>query len=525
MVKTRGNTRKEEKGEKRARRTIHPASDAFMNDNPYSGDDGTPERPAYTQPGPADYTQPESNVRGGGDEDAVNDTEPGTSGASDASARRKRRLGELVSHEIERVEKESDPKTSKKPTTKRARRDEIGSPTAAEINQAAIRRLGPPGIKSPKAATKRGKTPIYPEPMNDDLVKIFGGQDLEQSINNIVKDAEQNPQGNPSSGTRSKITIKLKVRNASAAKKEEDAAAAAAKKKTAEAADAKKRAKEEAAAAKKKERENAAAAKKQAKQEAAANKKKEKEDAAAAKKRAREDAAAGKASATKQAAKAKVPKKSATSTRKTRSRKEKAEPARLSPVPASPKRKTTKRSDQKNQPKKKEPAKGKPTKKEPAKDKPTKKKEPAKDKPTKKKEPAKDKLTKKTQPKKTPTTASRASKKAATAKKQAGQGKAPAKEAAKPKGVTKTRSTRSSARAPPTKADRQPSCEKKEQARILSKGDRKMITFAARSRKWFSQLERTYGPEFMKVVLNEKGILHVDFWNRGLRFLAATGDE
>jgi hypothetical protein len=66
-----------------------------------------------------------------------------------------------------------------------------------------------------------------------------------------------------------------------------------------------------------------------------------------------------------------------------------------------------------------------------------------------------------------------------------------------------------------TRAERQPFRENKEQARVLTKGDRRMITFAARSREWFTQLERTHGSGFMKVLMTENGVPHVDSWNRG----------
>ncbi|ETI29511.1 hypothetical protein G647_01964 [Cladophialophora carrionii CBS 160.54] len=369
----------------------------------------------------------------------------------------------------------------------------LKSPTAEKINRDAITRLGPPGIKSPggkKTTTKKGKPPTYPKDINDDLDKIFGGgnDDMQESIKKIVNEAKQNPQGSPSAGTRSKITIKLTVGEASAAKKkmEEEAAAAAAaaaKKKTAkEAAEAKKQANAASAAAKKKTKEEAAATKKREKEEAAAAKKKAKAEAAAAKKK-------GKPGVTKKAAKSKAPAKTAASTGKTRSRKNLAEPARTSPVPASPKANTASPEVKKNPPTNKEPANSKPTKR--------------------------------TRTDKATTTAPKESKKAATAKKQAGQGKAPAKTVAKPTGVTKTRLTRSSARDAPNKTGRQPSYEL-QRGFAPTESQRRMIGFAIRSREWFSELERDYGTEFMKEVLNDKRIPQVDFWNRAFRFLGAT---
>ncbi|OCT47413.1 hypothetical protein CLCR_03537 [Cladophialophora carrionii] len=378
-------------------------------------------------------------------------------------------------------------------TRKGGKPEPLKSPTAEKINRDAISRLGPPGIRSPKVkktTTKKGKPPTYPKDINDDLDKIFGGSndDMQESIEKIVNEAKQNPQGSPSAGTRSKITIKLTVGEASAAKqkkkrKKEEEAAAAKKKTAKEAANAKKQANAASAAAKKKAKEEAAVAKRKEKEEAAAAKKKAKAEAAAAKK-------TGKPGVTKKAAKSKAPAKTAASTRKTRSRKNLAEPARTSPLPVSSKANTASQKVKKNPPTNKEPAKGKPTKR--------------------------------TRTNKVATTAPKESKKAATAKKQAGQGKAPAKTVAKPTGVTKTRSTRSSARDAPNKTARvQPSYEL-QRGFAPTESQRRMIGFAIRSREWFTELERDYGTEFMKEVLNDKRIPHVDFWNRAFRFLGAT---
>jgi hypothetical protein len=38
-----------------------------------------------------------------------------------------------------------------------------------------------------------------------------------------------------------------------------------------------------------------------------------------------------------------------------------------------------------------------------------------------------------------------------------------------------------------------------------------MMTFAAGSREWFTQLERTHRSEFMRVLMTENRVPHVEF--------------